>query len=60
MSEEDAAAYVRSAAALARLDLDGESLQAVVANTLVLHALYAEFADLDLPAELDPAAVLRL
>jgi hypothetical protein len=60
MSEEAEEAYVRAAAALAGLDLGEESLKAVVANTRVLRAMYAEFADLDLPDDLDPAAVLRL
>jgi hypothetical protein len=60
MSEDDVQAYVRAAAALADLALGEDSLTAVVANTRILRAMYAEFADLDLPDELDPAAVLTL
>ena len=60
MSEDAALAYVRVAAALAELTLDDASLAAVAANTRILQALYAEFANLDLPDGLDPAAVLRL
>lgn len=60
MSEAAAQAYVRAAAALAKLTLAPDSLEAVIANTLILQGLYAEFADLELPEGLDPAAVLRL
>lgn len=60
MSQDAAEAYVLAAAALAGLDLDAESLKAVTANTRILQALYAEFAGLELPDDLDPAAVLRL
>ncbi len=60
MSEDAARSYVRAAAALAGLRLDDDSFEAVTANTRVLQALYAEFAALELPEDLDPAAVLRL
>jgi hypothetical protein len=60
VSADAVEAYVRAAAALAGLELDEQSFEAVVANTRVLKALYPEFADLELPDELDPAAVLRL
>ena len=60
MSDDLAEAYVRAAAALARLELDADSLKAVTANTRILQAMYAEFADLPLPDDLDPAAVLEL
>ena len=60
MSEDPTEGYVRAAANLAALELDAESLRAVTANMRILQSLYAEFADLDLPDELDPAAVLRL
>ena len=60
MSEDPTEGYVRAAANLASLELDADSLRAVTANMRILQSLYAEFADLDLPDELDPAAVLRL
>ena len=62
MSEEKdpAEAYARAAAELAELMLDADSFAAVAANTRILRSLYAEFADLELPEALDPAAVLRL
>jgi hypothetical protein len=53
-------AYVIEAAAAADLILDAESLAAVTANTGILRARYGEFADLVLPDDLDPAAMLRL
>ena len=60
MSDDPAEAYVRAAAALAGLELDADSLKAVTANARILQAMYAEFADLPLPDDLDPAVVLRL
>ncbi len=57
---EAARAYVRVAAALSGLTLDDDSFEAVAANTRILQALYAEFAEIEFPDELDPAAVLRL
>ncbi|MEI9889298.1 MAG: AtzG-like protein [Caulobacteraceae bacterium] len=60
MSGDAVETYVLGAAALAGLELDEESLKAVTANTRILQALYAQFADLDLPEGLDPATVLRL
>ena len=60
MSEDEAEAYVRAAAGLAGLTLDEASLAAVAANTRILQGLYTEFADIELPETLDPAAVLRL
>ena len=60
MSGDAAEAYVRAAAALAGLTLDEASFEAVAANTRLLQALHAEFADIELPETLDPAAVLRL
>jgi hypothetical protein len=60
MTTDPVEAYVVEAAAGAGLVLDAESLAAVVANTRVLRALHAQFVDIPLPAELDPAAVLRL
>ena len=60
MSDDPAEAYVLAAAALSGLELGPDSLTAVTANTRILQAMYAEFADLPLPDDLDPAAVLRL
>ncbi len=60
MSDDAAEAYVRAAAALSGLTLDQGSFETVVANTRILQALHAEFAEIELPDELDPAAVLRL
>ena len=60
MIDDPVEAYVVEAAAGADLLLDAESLMAVTANMRVLRARYAEFADLPLPDDLDPAAVLRL
>ncbi len=60
MSDDPVEAYVQAAAALADLTLDDASLVAVAANTRILRARAAEFADLPLPEDLDPAAVLRL
>ena len=60
MTEDLALAYVTAAANLAGLSLDAESLAAVVANTRILRAMAAEFADLPLAENLDPGAVLRL
>lgn len=60
ISDDPVEAYVIEAAAGADLILDAESLAVVTANTRILRARYAEFADLPLPDDLDPAAVLRL
>ena len=60
MSGDDCEAYVDAALALAGLTLEAESRAAVVANTRVLRAMAAQFVDIPLPADLDPAAVLRL
>jgi hypothetical protein len=60
MSEDAVEAYVRAAAALAGLTPDEDSLKAVIANTRILQALYAEFAELELPEALDPVTVMRL
>ena len=60
MSEDGLEAYVRAAAQLSRLALSEDSFGAVVANTRILQAMYAEFADIELPEALDPATVLRL
>ena len=60
MSEDVVEIYVLAAAAQAGLTLDDQSLSAIVANTRILQALQAEFAAIDLPDDLDPAAVLRL
>ncbi|HVY35120.1 MAG TPA: AtzG-like protein [Caulobacteraceae bacterium] len=60
MTEESTARFVEEAAALQGLELGGDSLAAVLANVRILRAMAAEFADLPLPADLDPAALLRL
>ena len=60
MSDDPVEIYARSAAAISGLQLDERSLEAVTANLRILQALYAEFAAIDLPETLDPAAVLRL
>jgi hypothetical protein len=60
MNDDAVEAYVRAAAALAGLQLDAESFEAVTANTRVLREFAALFAEIDLPDELDPATVLRL
>jgi hypothetical protein len=60
MTSDPVEAYVIEAAAGADLILDADSLAAVIANTRILRALAAQFADIPLPADLDPAAVLRL
>lgn len=60
MIEDDTLAYVQAAATLCGLRLDELSLAAVAANARTLQALYAEFAELELPEALDPACVLRL
>ena len=60
MTSDPIEGYVIEAAAGADLILDAESLAAVTVNTRILRARYAEFADLPLADDLDPAAVLRL
>ena len=60
MSDDPARTYARAAAAMSGLQLDERSLEAVTANLRILQGLYAEFASIDLPETLDPAAVLRL
>ena len=60
MSQDPAEAYVRAAADLAGLALDEDQLATVTANTRILRALAAEFVDLPLADDLDPAPVLRL
>jgi hypothetical protein len=60
MSEDVVEIYVLAAAAQAGLTLDDQSLTAIVANTRILQTLHAEFGAIDLPDDLDPAAVLRL
>jgi hypothetical protein len=52
--------HVRAAAELLGLELDEEAIAAVAANMRILQALQAKFMALDLPADLDPAPVLRL
>ena len=60
MSKDPVEVHVRAAAALIGLHLDDASFQAVAANTRILQALQAQFMDLELPADLDPAPLLRL
>jgi len=60
MSEDPIAAFVKEAAALQGLLLDDDSLLGVVTNTRILRAMAADFIDWPLPADLDPAALLRL
>ena len=60
MTDDAVEIYVLAAAAQAGLTLDEQSLNAIVANTRIVQALQAEFAAIDLPDDLDPAAVLRL
>jgi hypothetical protein len=60
MTEDPVEGYVIEAAAGADLILDAESLAAVVANTRILRARFAEFADIPLPDDLDPGPLLRL
>ena len=52
--------YARVAAERAGLELDEAALEAVAANLRILERMAAEFADLPLDPELDPAPVLRL
>ena len=60
MSEDLTADFVREAAAQQGLALDADSLAGVVTNTRILRALAADFIDWPLPADLDPAGLLRL
>lgn len=60
MTEDPVEGYVIEAAAGADLILGAESLAAVTANMKGLRALYAQFAQIPLPDDLDPAAVMRL
>ena len=60
MSDDPTTAFVKEAAALQGLQLDAGSLAGVVTNTHVLRAFAADFVDWPLPADLDPAGLLRL
>ena len=60
MISDPVEAYVIEAAAGADLLLDADSLAVVTASLRILRDRYADFADLPLPDDLDPAAVLRL
>jgi hypothetical protein len=60
MTDEELKAYAQQAARFVDLKPDAESMAAVAANQKILRAHAAQFVELPLGDEVDPAAVLRL